>query len=782
MIVLVFFTDEFGQFLNGLAEKVQISGAWAFVVFASTITIVFLLVFLMHFHFLRKKSYSLLATTHILIQLLIVVTCFFLVASYRPTTMGINNWLGYLLIGFLLSVVVSEVSYFLNYLKACPLHLIPIENLLAKTPKTKEDSTPSFLRLEGFLWVDFQSHITVERKETEEIIERLKTENSLLLIGDQASGKSIILRDIGYQLASTGFIVFFVDADSLDVNLALADIRNWDMSNVVILVDDVHRNIPTVSDFVNKIRSNNVKIVLSSRPTNFDVLRERQGYRLLDLFEKRVEVEVSEETIYEMIMKYAESIDIHFKLSNFKLSTDEVSEIIQKCGTDLWLITYLLSAWNPKKASIRDIAKADIFQKVYETRISHWRITDKNSLQAMQTICALYQFEIPCAETYLIEMNINKTALELASEGHLIRRGTYYYLHHPSVAKIYLDTLQHYHLLDDPTDLSINILSSYLEKSKEERPQVFYKLSTFPKSLEKRALILKGMLQQMKVEDIASQVKQEENLEKIGFFFRSLSAINRDCAKEILLIVGVESLTNKLLQQPFVKRQENLIADISQIDADVAKSLSGKRPKIASVIPLFNEEKQVTIILTDLFDFVDIAIVVDDGSMDATGKKASEMGAKVVRHAKNKGLIPALLTGLKESVNQNADIIVLDIFPWINRTYIPNLIAPIMKQNADLVVGVHGKQAGYVQALNRKAVEKFLRYLPSKHFAGIPCLGATYVLFSKMLKVKEIDIKMLMTHFEIMGHGVRTLPLRRYGYYREAYRDSAYLVSENFRE
>lgn len=390
----------------------------------------------------------------------------------------------------------------------------------------------------------------------------------------------------------------------------------------------------------------------------------------------------------------------------------------------------------------------------------------------METVCALYQFEIPCAETYLIDMGINRTALDLVSEGFLIKRRTYYYLHHPSVAKIYLDTLQHFHLLDDPAELAINALSSYLEKSKEERAQVFYKLSTFPKSLEKKALILEGILQQVKTEDLVNQVKQEENLEKIGFFFRSLSAIDQNRAKEILSEIGVESLRKKLYREPFIRKQKNLITDISHVDANLAKSLSEKRPIVALVLPLFNEEKQIPVILRDIFDFVDIAIVIDDGSKDSTGRKAIEMGAKVIRNAKSTGLKPALLTGLKEAVNQKATIVVIDMFPWINRSDIPNLIAQIMKQDADLVVGINKKLSEFIpehlrdqrrglvnkqalnniQALNLKAVEKFLKYLPSEHFADINNLSITQILFSKMLKVKVTEIKMLLAPLEIAYH------------------------------
>jgi hypothetical protein len=665
--------------------------------------------------------------------------------------------------------------------------LIPIENILSKRPKTKEESTPSFLRLGGFLWVDFQNKITVERNE-EEILKRLADENSILLVGNQASGKSVILRSVGYKLANDGFIVFFVDADSLNIDLALTDIRNWDMSNVVVLVDDVHRNLITVSDFMDKAHSNNVKFVLSSRPTSFDALREGQGNRLLDLFNKRIEVRVSEQTIYDMVVKYCKSLGVHFtrsvggELAYFKPSTDEINEIIQKCGTDLWLTTYLLAAWNPKKGSIKDIAKADMYEKVYETRVSKWRIADRNSLQAMQIVCALYQFEIPCAEAYLVDMNLDNSAMKLLSEGHLIRRGRYYYLHHPSVARIYLETLEYCSLIKNPTNLSIDILTSYLEKSEKERPQVFYKLSTFPKSMEKETIILKGMLQQIKFEDLISQVKQEENCEKIGLFFRSVSNIDIASAKEILSKLGQEVLMKKILHDPFVKNQKSLVAALSQIDENLAKMLYSNRELVAVVIPLFNEEKRVSNLFRNLFNFADIAVVVDDGSRDATSEKASKMGAKVVRHSAKKGLIPAITTGLKEALNQDADIVILDIFPWIDRKYIPRLITPILNRDADLVVGLRKNKTDYIQALNRKAVEKFLKYLPSKAFRGEGSLSITNILFSKILRVKETEIEMLIPTLEVMEARLHSIAYMKARYYRGVHGEYSLVPVKNYPE
>ena len=707
-----------------------------------------------------------LATSVIFIQLLIVSTCFFIVTAVSPTIISSINWSGFILIGFLISIIFSEISYAKNYYSLRPTHLIQIEEVLSKKSKNANDLKPSFFREEGFLWIDFKEGITTERKETKDIIKRLKTENSVIIVGDQASGKSNILRNLGYQLVNDGFIVFFINADSLDLKCALSDIRNWDMSNVVIIIDDVHRNVIMVSDFLNRVHSNSVKVVLSSRPANFSILRERNGQRLLSILDKKVEVKVTEEIIQDMVLKYASVKDEHFKVKISEVNFEVIKEIIQKCGTDLWLITYLLLAWNPKETSIKDVAKTDIFQKVYESRISHLEINDRNSLRAMETICILYQFEIPCSEAYLIEMDLNKTAIELVLKGFLIKRGTYYYLHHPSVAKIYLDTFVHYHLVDNVTDLSIIILSSYLEKNKEDRAQVFYKLSTFPKSIEKRDEILKVILQQSRIEDIIDEVEQEENLEKIDFFFQSLASVDINYAKEILRRLSLDEFLRKFLFQPFVRQQKNLIHDLSQIDSAIAKLLSQKRPKVVLLFPAYNEEHFIGYI-QDAFDFVDDVIVIDDGSTDCTAKIASEIGARVISHSENMGYLSSVQSGLEEIINEEIDIVILASEFLIARA-IPNLIGPVMRQEADLTVGYYklpwsgyGLEWVYFQAMNRKAVEKFLKYFSAFRDSKFP-FSDTSVLFSKILHVERLNVftGKTLTKDDLIENNFRWMMLR----------------------
>ena len=341
IIIFVLFTEEVSQLIDKLSLSVQASTPLIYFSLASFITLTFIGAFLLNLHYLRKKSYSFLAATHVFVQLIIVTICVFIVSQ----TANIANPAVFLLSGFLLSVIISEVSFLLSYHKIKPKHFIEIEELLRKRSNDDDDRKPSFLREGGFLWIDFKKGMNTQRKETKEIMNEIKNKNSVIFLGDQASGKSNIIRDVGYQLANRGFVVFFTNADWLDVNLAAVDVRNWDMSNVIIIIDDIHRNLMPVADFLEKMYSHNVRFVLSSRPTlDYNLLKERNCRYLLHLINKRIDVKVTDETIYEIITKYAT-----FQLGiNYALSKRNMEGVIQKCGTDLWILTYFLPSLGSK--------------------------------------------------------------------------------------------------------------------------------------------------------------------------------------------------------------------------------------------------------------------------------------------------------------------------------------------------------------------------------------------------------------------------------------------------
>ncbi len=116
--------------------------------------------------------------------------------------------------------------------------------------------------------------------------------------------------------------------------------------------------------------------------------------------------------------------------------------------------------------------------------------------------------------------------------------------------------------------------------------------------------------------------------------------------------------------------------------------------KVIVQIPCYNEEKTLPLVMADMprsITGVDVleTLVIDDGSTDRTVEVARELGVNhVVRHNGNKGLAAVFQTGLDACLRLGADIIVnTDGDNQYPQAMIPDLVAPILRGEADMVVG-----------------------------------------------------------------------------------------------
>jgi glycosyltransferase involved in cell wall biosynthesis len=109
---------------------------------------------------------------------------------------------------------------------------------------------------------------------------------------------------------------------------------------------------------------------------------------------------------------------------------------------------------------------------------------------------------------------------------------------------------------------------------------------------------------------------------------------------------------------------------------------------IVIVIPAYNEERFIGSVVLKARKYADAVVVVDDGSGDATAEIAQEAGALVERHALNRGKGGALNTGFHKARALGAQaVVVLDGDGQHSPGEIPALIAPILRGEADMVIG-----------------------------------------------------------------------------------------------
>ncbi len=116
--------------------------------------------------------------------------------------------------------------------------------------------------------------------------------------------------------------------------------------------------------------------------------------------------------------------------------------------------------------------------------------------------------------------------------------------------------------------------------------------------------------------------------------------------------------------------------------------------KLIIQIPCLNEEKTLPLTIADLptvipgIDIIEY-LVIDDGSTDRTVEVARECGVHhILQMGTNRGLGIAFSSGIERALSLGADIVVnTDADNQYQGADIPTLLAPILSNEADLVVG-----------------------------------------------------------------------------------------------
>lgn len=113
-------------------------------------------------------------------------------------------------------------------------------------------------------------------------------------------------------------------------------------------------------------------------------------------------------------------------------------------------------------------------------------------------------------------------------------------------------------------------------------------------------------------------------------------------------------------------------------------------PVIKVIIPAFNEGESIPLVIGDIpTKLVNEIVVVNNASSDATASRAKEAGATVI-HESRRGYGRACLAGIDYLKNgkEKPDVVVfLDADYSDNPAEMPRVVEPIVKDEADLVIG-----------------------------------------------------------------------------------------------
>jgi glycosyltransferase involved in cell wall biosynthesis len=146
-------------------------------------------------------------------------------------------------------------------------------------------------------------------------------------------------------------------------------------------------------------------------------------------------------------------------------------------------------------------------------------------------------------------------------------------------------------------------------------------------------------------------------------------------------------------------------------------------PKVVVVMPAYNAGRTLKLTYEELpKESVNLVILVDDGSRDQTLEIARELGLEIFVHDKNYGYGANQKTCYTEALKAGADIVVM-VHPdyQYDPTLVPKMIEPIVKGEADLVLGSRLKGGGSAIAQGMP----WWKYISNRFLTGVEnvCFG-----------------------------------------------------------
>ena len=162
------------------------------------------------------------------------------------------------------------------------------------------------------------------KKETKEIIDGLNKYPHHLIVGNPASGKTVLLKEIGRVLEEDDYNVFVLELKLDDMEKYEEDILKLKEVSSVVLIDDAHLQWNECNSLLKKIK-NEIKIIITTRPFLEASPTVTTPIKMLDTPDTKTEIK-AEDVAEGIIKRYLKK---EFKFSNKKIWTS----LRKTCGT-----------------------------------------------------------------------------------------------------------------------------------------------------------------------------------------------------------------------------------------------------------------------------------------------------------------------------------------------------------------------------------------------------------------------------------------------------------------
>lgn len=389
-------------------------------------------------------------------------------------------------------------------------------------------TTPELFRNQGPLWVDFENGFVYKPPEVEEIIKRLENENLIVIKGKPASGKTSILRYIGYELFKNNWDVYYIELKTFQ-NERLLEINK--LSHGLIIIDDANLKIELIEDILkNRPKA---KLIIGSRDIDIEKIK---GLIFLSIFSEylksAIEIEAKNYTD-ELIKIFEEKKKIEIN--------DEIKQELNK--NNLWILVWQLKTYE-KNSNVEE----NIFYKTIKDYIEN--ISKKNIVEnALMPLSFFYSYEMQIKKSYLIEFCSLEIINDLIALNEIVSYieddDEYLAFHHSEVAKIFFNTFKKFN--DFGCDIKNKIeykLEDYkINTDSDYKHELFFLIDytiKYPEKFNNWIYLIDENLQD-------ELIKNEKFQENISNIFKNIESFNFECfyfIYEIKLIKLIKDNSN----------------------------------------------------------------------------------------------------------------------------------------------------------------------------------------------------------------------------------------------
>ena len=503
------------------------------------------------------------------------------------------------------------------------LHLIEIQTREVKPPeidlpifeyvleKENQELEGDFFRTEP-KWIDFEEGFIVERKEVDEIINKLESNNIQLVLGAPASGKSVILKNIGFKLAKKGDRVYIIQLKKLSagsIESYFTEARKINDERTLIIVDDAHLELSKCEELLSDFRYNKVrtKLIIGTREVKELEEKLKEKRKIDSEFKKLTQTKIcaTDDVSEKMISLYLK--ERHHLSDEDRIKT--VSKEFVDYKHDLWDLSCTLDAYDPNTDTVR-------IEEVY-SYISHECITniyvsaDKNinGKDIFLPLSFFFRFEIPIEKRFLtttlaktleIDTGCIKDLIDISEIHEFKKRGiTMLAMYHSSLASLYFKTYQSIECREFMEDITERITEQskhddwirglfylYLRSEPINALEVLIRLADNLKQINGGKTLFEELIEDTEIEkSIKKGVENEEDIDAIGLCVSNIAGVNKEIALKL-----IDSFSSKIDKEEDIWKIESCLGSISSGNKKVAEEVAEHidPPTLASKI---NEEE-----------------------------------------------------------------------------------------------------------------------------------------------------------------------------------------------